>query len=908
MTLILAAGAARAATRLDPPHQPLAFEVNRGQTAPEVTYLTRGPGYILYLTRGDAVLALASDTRAAGRALTMHLVGAARRPAIRGAAPLPGRHNYYIGDKPARWHTGIPTYGEVDYTGIYPGIDMVYHGRQGLLEYDFHIAPGADPAAVRLSFSGADGMKVNGNGDLVIDVGGRQVVHHAPYAYQTVDGAKQPVATRYVLHDGTVAFRVGHYDTNRSLVIDPALNYSSYLGGLGDDAAYGVAVDASGNRYITGSTNSTNFPGATNSPNGGGHDAFVTKIDSAGNIVFTTYLGSDGSIESTGAERGDAIAVGSQGKVYVTGGTAGNASTTAFPTTSNRYKPCPTTNGDVFVTILNTDGSLDYSSCIGGGLYEEGYGIALDGSDDIYVVGYTTSPTTGTGFPTTSGAIKSVTGNPNSSPDQRNGFFFKLRVTPSSSNLVYSTYVGGDGIDEAHGIALDGNGHAYITGYTKSSSGFPITASAYQTTGNNIFGNTNGQDAFLVGINPDPNTIVTHLLYGTYFGGSDADTGNGIAMNTTGSAVYITGSTASTDLPAKAAFQTSNAGQQDAFIAELDPTVSGSSGLLFSTYLGGSVDDAANAVAVGPNSRVYVVGTTSSSAMFGSVLAGTAYSGGKDAFAASLESFRTALYYAAYLGGSGDDDGRAIAIDSGGSAHIVGDTASPNFPVTGSATQASNASASGGQDAFLSVIGTAADMGITSFTGPSPPPQLLQPLAYSINVTNSGPDTATNVILKITFDNAGLDSPSFGGTSCTTDSATNPPPSLITCTLGTLTSGQLTTVDISGTLTTASSMTATATVTADQLDTNSTNDTKAWEVTASTSSQPVQPPTNIGNGGGSSSGGGGGGLGPGALAVLCLLAVYANCGGRRRRGRGSTARDLPAIAGKVSGAKYPSLT
>ena len=375
------------------PRQPLAFEVNQGQTAPEVAYLTRGPGYMLYLTRDDAVLSLNADAAGgpAGRVLTMHLVGAAPRPRIDGASPLAGKHNYYIGDNPAHWHTGIPTYGAVDYTGIYPGIDMVYHGQQGLLEYDFHIAPGANPNDVRLSFSGADHMKVNGHGDLLIDVGGRQVVHHAPYAYQTVGGGKHPVVTRYVIRNGTVAFQVGDYDSSRPLIIDPALNYSSYLGGLGDDGAYAVAVDASGNKYLTGVTNSTGLPKATNSQNGGSTDAFVTKLDSAGSVVFTTYLGSSGSIEPSGGEKGDAIAVDSQGKIYVTGGTAANATASPFPTTTGAYHICNTGAGMAFVSILDKNGNLSYSTCVGGGNFSEGLGIALDSNNVIYVTGYTTS-------------------------------------------------------------------------------------------------------------------------------------------------------------------------------------------------------------------------------------------------------------------------------------------------------------------------------------------------------------------------------------------------------------------------------------------------------------------------------------------------------------------------------------
>ena len=462
--------------------------------------------------------------------------------------------------------------------------------------------------------------------------------------------------------------------------------------------------------------------------------------------------------------------------------------------------------------------------------------------------------------------------------------------------LVYSTYVGGDGIDKAYGIALDSSNNAYITGSTTSKTSFPITSGAYQITKIGT-DNITGQDAFIVKINPDP-TKSNDLKYGTYFGGAGTESGNGIAVNADGTKVYFVGSTTSTQanpnpFPLKLEYQNTNNGGtngQDAFAAAINPAGTGSSDLIFSTYLGGTTDDSANAVAVDANARVYVVGTTSSADMFSTVLTGTGYGGGKDAFVASLDNTYTTLYYAAYLGGGGDDEGRAIALDSIANAYVVGDSASTDFPVTSDAEQKSNA---GGQDAFLSVIGTEADVGITSFTGTSPAPALLQPLTYTVNITNFGPDTATGATLTVNLSTAGLNDPSnpptFNNPNC---QSTNSDFSSFSCSLGTLTSNQLVTITITGTLTTAASMTATATVTADQLDTNSGNNSLAWEVTAGTSSQPVTPPTTVGGGGSSS---GGGSLNPGALAMLGLLALYACITGQRRHPRGGVARSIPAI-------------
>ena len=256
-----------AAEQITLPTQALAFEPNQGQAGGNnVEFLARGKGYLLYLRPTEAVLALKSPSSAAGnpKPLRMRLLGAAAHAKTVGQTPLPGRHNYYVGNDPARWHTNIPTYGKVAATEVYPGIDMVYYGKEGLLEYDFNVAAGGDPRDIRLGFDGADKLQVNPKGELLISAGKAQLIQHAPYAYQDIAGKRVPVSARYTLHKHIVSLALGDYDHRHPLIIDPALSYSSYLGGRGNDKAQAVAVDADGNIYVTGSTQSTDFPGATN--------------------------------------------------------------------------------------------------------------------------------------------------------------------------------------------------------------------------------------------------------------------------------------------------------------------------------------------------------------------------------------------------------------------------------------------------------------------------------------------------------------------------------------------------------------------------------------------------------------------------------------------------------------------
>ena len=878
------------------PEQPLAFEINHGQSDPQVAYLARGKGYTLFLEPTEAILALKSHS--AVRRLSMRLLGAPPRPRLQPAAALPGRHNYYIGNDPKQWHTGIPTYGRVVSRGVYPGIDMIYHGKAGQLEYDFRIAPGADPHAIRLAIAGSDAMTVNPRGDLVLKVGGEQVIHRAPYAYQIHHGSKVAVDARYHIHGRTLAFQLGDYDHARPLIIDPSLIYASYVGGTGNDTARAIAVDAAGNIYITGQTASTDLPQANNTLYGGTSDAFVTKLDSNGAVVFSTYIGSGGTNEPGGppnpmglnpgteaGEKGNGIAIGPQGKIYVTGGTESNYVNNKFlgdkyPTLNPYQTNC--LNYDAFVVILDSNGILDYATCVGGGLADEGLGIAVDSIGNAYVVGYTTSQSTNSGdkpFPTTSGALQSTK---ISNPNVRDSFFFEL--DPRTSQLVYSTYLGSGSSNlvtsssYATAVTVDSYNNAYIAGWTLASStelppGFPTT-NAYQTTNHGL------SDSFVYKINPASSTP---LLYATFLGGSGDDRATGIAVDATGH-IYVAGQTTSTDFPgASTGVATTLNGSSDGFIAKINPASSGTNDLSYATYLGGSGDDSIQGIAVNSANQIYVTGWTEGGfpVTNGSVhnLSGT-YA--LDAFVTGLDT-GSGLIFSTYYGGNNDDMGRSIALaqDASGKVYIAGSTLSDDLQLSSNA--AKNSNTQGIRDAFVASFGTVADMGLTlSATDPTPIP--FDTLTYTINVTNNGPDTASNVVVTLQIQASGASAPPLDQSNLQYDTSVCNNPSVgsdqetFTCHLGSMGSKAVyPALSFSGPITTYASVISTATVSADQTDTDPTNNTVIGVSQAGQGFVAHNPTTVGGGGGGGSSVGGssgGGALDPLALgALLSLLLI-----------------------------------
>jgi hypothetical protein len=680
---------------------PLAFEANQGQFAPPVDFQARGNGYTLDLTAQQAHLDLA------GTALDLQLVGASPSATATRLDPLVTKTNYLVGSDPSQWHTNIPNFGRVEYQNVYAGIDLAYYGNQGQLEYDFVVAPGANPNAIKLSIQGAPSVALDGQGNLVLHEPGGDVTEQAPVVYQDIGGVRQSVAGKFVLAGNTVGFQVGTYDPTRPLVIDPTLSYSSYIGGYAG-RMFAIAVDSTGAAYLTGDSN---------------YEAYVAKLNSAGSaLIYQTFLG--GSSGNNVDAQGCAIAVDAAGDTYVTGMPGAN-----FPTTTNALSQS-SSNG--FVTVLDPTGAnLLYSTFLPGVALElqplssagaNSGGIALDSSGHVYVTG-----PAGAGFLTTPGAYQSTLAAGATS----NAFLAEINPNLSgTASLVYGSYLGGSGTDAGSGVALDGSGNAYITGYTNSTT-FPTTTGAYQTS---LKGGT-GYDLFVAKFNSALSGSAS-LVYSTYLGGSGNDGwaatylspygGGGITMPTPGPSIavdssgdaYVAGGTNSTDFPTTSGASEPNvgtfaSGASDAFVTKLNPT---GSQLVYSTYLGpyspgpdyygGSTLDITRATGIALDSagNAYVTGVTRSDAFpvtsnaIQSTLSGSLVNIGTahkphwvrenvkgDAFVTTLNASGSSLLFSTYLGGTNDDFGMGLALDSAGNTYVAGVTASADFPTTAGA-------------------------------------------------------------------------------------------------------------------------------------------------------------------------------------------------------------------------------
>jgi len=635
---------------------PLQFEANRGQAHEEVRFLSRGPRYGLFLTSREAVLVLSKPGPGEKAiALRMGLVGAARKPLVSGSDELPGKMNSFIGKGPANWRTGIPTYAKVHYQDVYPGIDLVYYGNQRQLEYDFLVAPGADPNDIVLRFKGAQRIEIDAQGDLVLHAAGGDVRQRKPSIYQEVDGVRREIEGGYVLKPGKrVGFRMAAYDRGRPLVIDPVLAYSTYLGGNVFTEGLGIAVDAGGNAYVTGGAIPV-FPttaGAFDTSPNGDQDVFVTKLNPAGSaLVYSTLIGGSG----LDAARG--IALDASGAVYVIGETQSSD----FPTTPGAFVTTSTPGSNAFVAKLDATGStLVYSTFLrGSNGADVGRGIAVDASGAAYVIGETNAPD----FPTTTGAFQTVFAGGSL------GDAFVTKLNAAGSALVYSTFLGGSGDDQGFGIAVDANGAAYVTGATRSSD-FPTTPGGFRTS----FGGL--RDAFVAKLDATGSTLV----YSTFLGGADDDIGQGIAVDATGAA-YVSGGTRSVDFPATAgAFRTSLAGLGDAFVTKLNAA---GSALVYSTFLGGSDEDGGGVLALDAAGAVYVTGNTASFDFPTTEGAFATINNRGDAYVTKLDANGSALAYSTFLGGSSFlDFPFAVAVDASGAAYLTGFTASTNFPTT----------------------------------------------------------------------------------------------------------------------------------------------------------------------------------------------------------------------------------
>ncbi len=709
---------------------PIIFEPNQGQgnldpADSRAKFVARGAGYSLFLGSDGAILSLAhrhkskkvtEPAAATADSVQMKLAGANPAVSLNGIEPLPGHTNYLIGNNPAKWRTSIPQFARVQYANVYPGIDLVFYGKQGHLEYDFKVAPGADPSKAELEFNGARSVGVE-DGALVIKTSGDSVRLEAPQVYQEFDGHKQPVEAKFVLRGKNHAgFAVGSYDHSRELVIDPILSFSTYFGGSGDEHATSVAVDGSFNVYIAGSTTSPNLPavGTYQATLNGAQNVYVAKITPPlGSIVsaldYVTYLGGTGTDTPVG------IKVDAGGNAYL----AGTTSSTDFPTTSNAYhSPTQSTSTGtthVFVSLLNTTATgLTFSSYLAGNGTDAASGMTIDAQGYIYVTGTTTSsdvPSTSDMFPaSTVPQLQAFQSSPRSSIQ-----FFVTKVNPQALGIgviAYSTYFGGGSSNTnppvaiGGGIAVDTTGNAYFSGTTNFSftgcagcgtTDFPIL-DAYQACldapPTTVIVNpptcsattSAASDAFVAKLNLNQNVSPgQQLVWSTYLGGTGDDSSTGVALDTGAANVYLVGTTNSGDFVASTTLATIASYQKCINNNPLTPA-------------SGSV----TCPTAGPvsNTDAYVARITNPTNKTGTAV-------------------NVALGYFTYLGGADNETGNAITVDSASGALITGSTQSPNtgaagtFPVYPSPNSIQG-TLNGPQDAYVARLNTAAALGQTT--------------------------------------------------------------------------------------------------------------------------------------------------------------------------------------------------
>lgn len=714
-------------------NRPLSFEANQGQNPSTARYLAHGQGYSLLLHPNSADFALRTSPTSAKNSctaqVTMRLIGSDPAAHFVAAEPLPGQVNYFHGKDPAQWHTHIPTFARLRCNSVYPGIDMVYYGNQRQLEYDFVVAPGAEPGAIKIDFGGAQQTCIAADGSLRVLSAGGELHWGKPVVYQEWGGKRHSVAAHFTATAGkhpAIGFAVAAYDHRRPVVIDPTLIFSTYLGGFGTgnnakEEGHAITSDRNNNVYVTGYSDSPDFPVVHH----GSPDAFVAKFSPTGSLLYVSYLGGEGY------EIGSGIAADASGNAIITGIT----NSFSYPVTANAFQPVrrtpslPANSG--FLTKLSADGaSLLYSTYICDTLsnYSEtvGNALALDASGAAYVTGYTGARA----FP----VRHAYQSTPGYVPTM---FIAKYDTTAASADatLVYATYVGGLSYGNGKGIAVDSSGAAYVVGtgsveFVQTPTAFPPAAGG---SGSNV----------IVKLNPTGDT----LLYSSHFGGSRYELMTGVTLDAYNS-LYLTGYTTSADFPHTArAYQTSMRGLQNAFITKMNLTPAGAT-LVYSTFLGVNNSTAAG-IAVDGAGCAWIAGATADSSfplafpiqsVNRSIAAG--HPGGSDAFVTRLSPDGSQLLFSTYLGGSDGEGALAIALDSNRNALITGTTVSSDFPLQA----AYQSSRHGDQDIFVAKIkAQIADLELTHTANPLSIASGDR-VTFSSRIFNHGPDDATNIL------------------------------------------------------------------------------------------------------------------------------------------------------------------
>ena len=768
---------------------PLYFVENRGQVDERVAYYIQGSDKTIYFTSEGVTFALTRPSSDESTRNPKSTIGHRRAPDDAHARPLTHSHSptlpysrwvvkldfvganpnvrpvgqemteaviSYFKGKPDEWHTGLRTYSRILYANLWPGIDLVYYGTMNQLKYEFVVRPGADPNQIRLAYRGATDVRLNASGQLEVTTPLGSFTDDAPTAYQEIGGQRVTIPITYALeqtpftffdpksaiqNSKSYGFLVGDYDPARPLVLDPAvLVYAGYIGGAGGEAGYGIAVDGAGNAYVTGWTNSTEstFP-VTVGPDltfNGDVDTFIAKVNAAGTgLVYAGYIGGNSY------DYGTDIVVDGAGNAYVIGYTGSTEAT--FPV---MVGPDLSFNGgglsfftDAFVAKVNLAGTgLVYAGYIGGADDDWNAGIAVDGAGNAYITGFTGS--TEATFPVMAGLDLTFNG----------GIYdaFVAKVNSAGTGLVYAGYIGGAGGEAGYGIAVDGAGNAYVTGWTGSTEAtFPASV------GPDLSHNGGLNDAFVAKVN----SAGTGLVYAGYIGGVGDDYSRGIAVDGAGNA-YITGETIySTEatFPVTVGPDLTFNGSHDAFVAKVNPA---GAGLIYAGYIGGAGDESGYDIAVDGAGNAYVTGWTGSTEATFPVIVGPdlAFNGGlNDAFVAKVNEAGTALVYAGYIGGAGDENSRGIAVDRAGNAYIMGQTGSTEatFPVMVGPDLTHN----GGYEAFVAKVGGALLSPELFFPGGLSQPANLRPLfdwgnvssASSYNIQISTNQNFTTLVLNM---------------------------------------------------------------------------------------------------------------------------------------------------------------
>jgi len=665
---------------------PLGFEANRGQAEADVKFVGRGPGFGLLLKPGEAEFALKKREPAfVGSAtadakplikgasksdrLAMKLEGANSTPFLCGLEPQEARANYFIGNDPAKWVRDVDTYSRVRYSSVYRGVDLTFHGNGRQLEYDFTVAPGGDPREIRLRFDGADGVRLGWGGQLILSTAAGEIRNNRPVAYQEGAGSRTEVVAEFKrLADGAIGFDVGDYDHARSLVIDPVLVYSTYVGGSASDFGRGIVADSAGNAYIIGDSVSSDFlhqASATNS------DVFVGKLNANGLFLTYTFFGGSKNDIATG------LAVDGSGSVYL----CGTTESTDFPQ-AHSIGLALRGASDAFVVKLTPQADkpdhllFEYSSLIGGSGEETGVSIAIDSAGSAYITGRTSS----TDFPTVS-AIQASYGGGTSDA-------FVSKLAANGASLVYSSFLGGSGTENSAGrtgISVDASGNAYVVGDTQSTN-FP-TKSPLQPAKS---GSASTSDGFAAKINPNGSDFV----YSTYLGGSNDDSALAVAADQNGNA-YVTGRTKSASFPGSSTTRTAT-GTTDAFVAKLNAS---GSAISYLTFIGGTGDDSANAIVVDSSGNAAIAGSAGDALPTVKSIQSFFKGGADDALVATLGT-TGAVTFSTYLGGSGDDVALGVSLDGAGAIYVIGFTDSTDF-LTFAPLRAANA---GARDIFITKI------------------------------------------------------------------------------------------------------------------------------------------------------------------------------------------------------------